>query len=123
MSATTSVFKEFKPAEISGSNVTPGFSPMYRLNYGTNDDSFKAKLKRELKMSHVSANNFYSPAAKTIIDNIDASKGLRDRVKSYTNNKKESIGVWDAIALADQKQFKVEQENKKKLMRKQHKEM
>jgi len=49
--------------------------------------------------------------------------GLRNRMKSYTNNKKESIGVWDAIALADQQQFKIEQENKKKLMRKQHKEM
>ena len=101
MSSTYSVFKEFKPTEISGSNITPGFSPMYRLNGDNNGDSFKAKLKRELKMSNVSANNFYQPASNHAMDNNDASKGLRDRIKSYTNNKKESIGVWDAIALAD----------------------
>ena len=50
--------------------------------------------------------------------NNDASVGLRDKMKSYTSNKKDSIGVCDAIALADQNQFKVEQENKRKLQRK-----
>jgi len=120
MSSTYSVFKEFKPT-ISGSNVAPGFSPMYRLN-DMNGDNFKAKLKRELKMSNVSGNDFYTAAEKTRMDH-EVPMGLRNRMKSYTNNKKESIGVWDAIALADQQQFKIEQENKKKLMRKQHKEM
>ena len=34
---------------------------MYRLN-DMNGDNFKAKLKRELKMSNVSGNDFYTAA-------------------------------------------------------------
>jgi hypothetical protein len=37
---------------------------MYTLNRDVNGDNFKAKLKRELKMSAVSANDFYTAAEK-----------------------------------------------------------
>lgn len=123
MSSTYSVFKEFQPTGISGSNVTPGFSPMYTLNKGHDSDNFKAKLKRELKMSNVSGMDFYKAAEKTGLEDESVGRGLRDRIQSYTNSKKDSIGVWDAIVLADEKQFKMEQEKKKLQMREQHKKL
>jgi len=60
---------------------------MYSLNRDTNGENFKAKLKRELKMSNVSGMDFYTAAEKTGKDNNEVPKGLRDRIKSYTSNK------------------------------------
>ena len=51
------------------------------------------------------------------------STGMEDRVKNYTINNRDVLGVWDAITLADEHRYKMEQIDKRKTLRKKHKDL
>lgn len=51
------------------------------------------------------------------------STGMEDRVKNFTINNRDVMGVWDAITLADEHRYKMEQIDKRKTLRKKHKDL
>jgi hypothetical protein len=48
---------------------------------------------------------------------------MDDRIKKYVQNNRDNLGVWDAIALADEQRYKMEQNEKRKSLRKKHLEL
>ena len=49
--------------------------------------------------------------------------GLDDKNRKFLANNRDNLGVWDAIALADVQRYKLEQNEKRKSLRKKHLEL
>ena len=54
---------------------------------------------------------------------IQSTSGLEDKTKKYLHNNRDNLGVWDAIAIADAQRYKMEQNEKRKILRKKHVEL
>lgn len=66
---------------------------------------------------------YKSHADAQMISTINSNSGLDDKNKKFLTNNRDNLGVWDAIALADVQRYKVEQNEKKKTLRKKHLEL
>lgn len=54
---------------------------------------------------------------------IQSASGLDDKAKKFMQNNRDHLGVWDAIALADAQRYRIEQNEKRKTLRKKHIEL
>ena len=66
---------------------------------------------------------YKSALAPQTMSTIQSTSGLEDKAKKFMQNNRDNLGVWDAIALADAQRYRVEQNEKRKTLRKKHIEL
>ena len=123
---TTGNFSFTKTFRPFGTDVVPGYT--LKQPYDNEEDysysPFKNKLRKQLFINGQPSSEMYKSAMQPqTMSTIQSQTGLEDKAKKILQNNRDNLGVWDAIAIADAQRYKMEQNEKRKTLRKKHIEL